>query len=159
MKLKHIISAGLTATILSTGAVYAQSAPQTNAEVVVMNSTIAALPKVTALVEALKAEGYTYIEIRRTFLGRAKIVASGPMGQREIVMSTATNELLRDSSWSNSTAHVGSETGMQPPVAPSIGSLTPTIPAVPTPTVPSVPTPTVPSVPTPTVPSVPMPHS
>ena len=136
MKLKQIISAGLTATILSTGAVYAQTAAPASAEVVVMNTAVAQLPKVIAVVEALKAEGFTYIEIRRTFLGRAKIVATGPMGVREIVMSTATNEILRDSV--RSTIENGVQTGMQPPTPPA-----------PHPVIPHVPTP----------PAVPMPHS
>ena len=140
MKLKSIISAGLTATILSTGAAYAQATAPASAEVVVMNTAIAQLPKVVNVVESLKAEGYTYIEIRRTFLGRAKIVATGPAGVREIVMSTNTNEIMRDSLRSNmvngvqnatqSTSHPAPppipmpSTGMMPPA-------TPTPPAVP----------------------------
>jgi len=136
MKLKQIISAGLTATILSTGAVYAQTAAPASAQVVVINTAIAQLPKVIAMVESLKAEGYTYIEIRRTFLGRAKIVATGPMGVREIVMSTATNEIMRDSV--RSTTVNGVQTGMQPPTPPATHPATPHVP---------------------TPPAVPMPHS
>ncbi|NOR63790.1 MAG: hypothetical protein GQ535_15025 [Rhodobacteraceae bacterium] len=115
MNLRQIISAGLIATCLCTGAAYAQTTSPTNVEIVVLNSTIAQLPKIIALVETLKAEGYTYIEIRRTLLGREKGLATGPMGVREIVMSTATNELMRDSTQSYNNTGAGSQLGSHPP--------------------------------------------
>lgn len=98
MKLTNLIAAGLTATLLSTGASYAQSAPTTPAEVQVMvkNEMAAQMPEVMALVEELKAEGFTYIEIRATLLGRAKVLAYGADSMREIVLSSATGEVMRD---------------------------------------------------------------
>ncbi len=98
MKLKSLIAAGLTATLLGTGAVYAQATPATPAEamVTIKNEAMAAIPEVMAMVEALKAEGYTYIEIRSTLLGRAKILAYGADSMREVVMSAATGEVMRD---------------------------------------------------------------
>jgi len=101
MKITHIIAAGLTATLLSTGMPYAQ----TEAQVVIKNEMVAQMEDVIALVEALKAEGYTYIEIRRTMLGRAKIIAQGPDGDREIVLSTTTGEVMRDAT--HGTEHMG----------------------------------------------------
>jgi hypothetical protein len=97
MKIKTLIAASLTATLLGTGFSYAQTAPvQPQAQVRVMNEAVAQMPEVQALIEELMAQGYTSIEIRRTLLGRAKITASGPAGTREVVMSTATGEVMRD---------------------------------------------------------------
>ncbi len=98
MKLTNLIAAGLTATLLSTGASYAQTAPAAPAEVQVLvkNERIAQMQEVMALVEELKAQGFTYIEIRSTLLGRAKVMAYGADSMREIVMSSATGEVMRD---------------------------------------------------------------
>ena len=99
MKLTTLIAAGLTATLLGSGFSYAQTAPaQTQAQVRIMNEAVAQMPEVLALIEELKAQGYTDIEIRRTLLGRARITAQGPAGTREVVMSTATGEVMRDMS-------------------------------------------------------------
>ena len=95
MKLTNLIAAGLTATLLGTGISYAQTTPA-DVEVIVKNEMVAQMDEVMALVEELKAEGYTYIEIRRTMLGRAKVMAEGPDGTREIVLSTTTGEVMRD---------------------------------------------------------------
>ncbi len=98
MKLTNLIAAGLTATLLATGASYAQTAPAAPAEVQVMvkNEMAAQMPEVMALVEELKAQGFTFIEIRRTMLGRAKVMAYGADSMREIVLSSATGEVMRD---------------------------------------------------------------
>lgn len=95
MKLTQIIAAGLTATLLTTSAPFAQTAPA-EVEVVVKNEMVAQMEEVMALVEEMKAAGYTQIEISRTLLGRAKIKAEGPDGTREVVVSTATGEVMRD---------------------------------------------------------------
>jgi len=98
MKLSNLIAAGLTATLLATGASYAQTAPTAPAEVQIMvkNQMAAQMPEVLALVNELKAQGYTYIEIRRSLLGRAIVKADGPNGTREVVISTSTGEVMRD---------------------------------------------------------------
>jgi len=98
MKLTNLIAAGLTATLLSTGISYAQTAPATPAEVqiLVRNEAAAQMPEVMALVDELKAQGFSYIEIRSTLLGRARIVAYSADAMREIVLSSATGEVLRD---------------------------------------------------------------
>ncbi len=98
MKLNTFIAAGLTATLLSTSVSFAQTAPAspTDIQIVVKNEMIAQMPEVIALIESLKAEGFTFFEIRRTLLGRAKVMAEGPEGTREVVMSTATGEVMRD---------------------------------------------------------------
>ncbi len=114
MKLTPILAAGLAATLLTSGMSYAQTAPA--AEVVVMNEAIAQMPEVQALIEAMQAEGYTNIEVRRTMLGRAKITAEGPIGSRVVVLSSTTGEVMRDIS--HGADHVGdhgenmSENGM-----------------------------------------------
>ena len=51
---------------------------------------------VAAIVGELDRRGYTRISVSRTFLGRARIVASGPHGRREIILNPATGEILRD---------------------------------------------------------------
>ncbi len=98
MKLTNLIAAGLTATLLSTGVSYAQTTPAQPAEftVTVKSDVIAQMPEVQALVADLKAQGFTYIEIRRTLLGRAKIMAYGADTMREIVLSSSTGEVLRN---------------------------------------------------------------
>ncbi|TFL18738.1 hypothetical protein [Jannaschia formosa] len=48
------------------------------------------------IVRRLQAEGFERIEISRTFLGRTRIVASGPPGQREVVVNPRSGEVLRD---------------------------------------------------------------
>ena len=98
MKLTNLIAAGLTATLLSTGFAYAQTTPATPAEVQVLvkNEAMALIPEVQAVVEALKAEGFTYIEIRRTMMGRAKVMAYGEDSMREVVLNPNTGEILRN---------------------------------------------------------------
>lgn len=49
-----------------------------------------------ALIQVLAAEGYTRIEISRTWLGRTRISATGPGRTREIVLNRRTGEILRD---------------------------------------------------------------
>lgn len=97
MKIKSIIVAGLTATLLSTGFTYAQTttAPA-EVQILVKNENMAQIPEVMAMIESLKAEGYTYFEIGRTLLGRAKIMAYGEDSMREVVMNATTGEMLRN---------------------------------------------------------------
>ena len=51
---------------------------------------------VAAIVGQLDRRGYTRITVSRTFLGRARIVATGPHGRREIILNPVTGEILRD---------------------------------------------------------------
>ena len=49
-----------------------------------------------SVIADLQAQGYGEIEITRTFLGRLRIVAEGPLGEREIVLNPRTGVILRD---------------------------------------------------------------
>lgn len=48
------------------------------------------------ILSALAAQGFTHIEVSRTWLGRTHIMATGPSGTREIVISPNNGEVLRD---------------------------------------------------------------
>lgn len=98
MKLNSLIVAGLTATLMSTSFAYAQTAPvdPSEAMVSIINERMAQIPEVQAMVDALEAQGFTFIEIRGTMLGRAKILAYDADSMREIVMNANTGEVMRD---------------------------------------------------------------
>jgi hypothetical protein len=50
-----------------------------------------------AVIDQLARQGYVEFEVSRTLLGRIRIVALGPNGERrEIVFNPATGEILRD---------------------------------------------------------------
>ena len=65
-------------------------------QVVIEAPSIAKRQAVQDLVEELKAAGFTYIEIHRTFLGRARLVAFSATEMREIILNPTTGEVLRD---------------------------------------------------------------
>lgn len=48
------------------------------------------------IVSRLQNLGYTDIRIVRTFLGRIRIIARGPLGEREIVLNPSNGVILRD---------------------------------------------------------------
>ena len=48
------------------------------------------------VIRQLKRQGYTHITLRRTLLGRTRIIATGPQGRREIVLNPSTGAILRD---------------------------------------------------------------
>ena len=48
------------------------------------------------IIAELREQGFERIEIRRTLLGRTRIIASSPMYEREIVLNPATGVILRD---------------------------------------------------------------
>ncbi|WGW05670.1 hypothetical protein [Tropicibacter oceani] len=48
------------------------------------------------VIRQLKTLGYTSIRVRRTLLGRVRILAQGRPGSREIVLDPATGTILRD---------------------------------------------------------------
>ena len=49
-----------------------------------------------AIVAELREQGYRQIEIRRTLLGRTRIIATSPTYDREIVLNPSTGAILRD---------------------------------------------------------------
>ncbi len=51
---------------------------------------------VAGIVRQLERRGYRDITVSRTWLGRARILAHGPRGLREIIINPATGEILRD---------------------------------------------------------------
>ena len=53
-------------------------------------------PFVDRILTDLKANGYHSISVTRTWLGRYRIEAEGPNGEREIVVNARTGEVLRD---------------------------------------------------------------
>ncbi|MEN9410565.1 MAG: hypothetical protein RL216_2539 [Pseudomonadota bacterium] len=48
-----------------------------------------------SMVAELRSQGFTEIVTERTWLGRTKIVATGPQGTREIVINPNNGEILR----------------------------------------------------------------
>jgi hypothetical protein len=49
-----------------------------------------------SIVSELREQGFTRVEIRRTLLGRTRIVATSPTYEREIVLNPASGVILRD---------------------------------------------------------------
>ncbi len=98
MRTKEFLVIALSAVTISAGGSFAQTVEHSSetAEVVVIASSIAELQVVMDMIETLKAEGYTYFEIRRTFLGRARIIAYSATEMREIIINPNTHEILRD---------------------------------------------------------------
>ena len=98
MRTKHLIATLLMTVMLSAGGASAQSSGdvRVRAQVIVTAPSIARRQSVQDLVEDLQAAGFTYIEIRRTFLGRARIIAYSATEMREVVLNPTTGEVLRD---------------------------------------------------------------
>lgn len=48
------------------------------------------------IVQTLRNQGYTRIEVSRTWLGRVRVHAESPFGEREIVFNPKTGAILRD---------------------------------------------------------------
>lgn len=57
---------------------------------------------VTQIVGQLRGQGYDKITVRRTLLGRLRLVAQGAGQRREIIVNPNTGEILRDF-WSSDT--------------------------------------------------------
>jgi len=49
-----------------------------------------------SIVRQLRDQGFSQIDVRRTLLGRSRIVAQSPTFYREIVVNPVTGEILRD---------------------------------------------------------------
>ncbi|HPD92108.1 MAG: hypothetical protein H6900_09765 [Rhodobacter sp.] len=69
------------------------------------------------VVARLRNEGYSQVEVSRTWLGRTRILASGPQGQREVILSRNSGEVLRD--------HMLSGPGAAPDGGPAEGEASP----------------------------------
>lgn len=63
---------------------------------VLMASMAMAEPITDRLVQQLYQQGFTEVEVERTWLGRVRIEAEGPQGEREIILNPRTGEILRD---------------------------------------------------------------
>ena len=72
------------------------------------------------VVSALKANGYKIESITITFLNRAKILASNPHHLREIVISRASGQILRDAIVQDYSAISLSLDGQLYPIAPEM---------------------------------------
>ncbi len=97
MNTKKWIIAGLTAALMGTGGAYAQSTAEApTVRIIVSSQDIMDTEAVRDLVKSLASEGFTYIEVGRTFLGRANIKAYDGTQVREIVMNASTGEIMRD---------------------------------------------------------------
>lgn len=48
------------------------------------------------VVDQLRRQGYADVTVRRTLLGRVRITADGPRGQREVILNPGTGAILRD---------------------------------------------------------------
>ena len=101
MRTTKLIATALTAAVLSVGGAFAQSSDVsgevlTSVQIVIEAPKLADRQTVQAMVEELKAAGFIYIEIRRTFLGRARVIAYSATEMREVIMNPTTGEVLRD---------------------------------------------------------------
>ncbi|MCK4860993.1 MAG: hypothetical protein KAS85_03640 [Rhodobacteraceae bacterium] len=101
MRTKQLIATSVMTIMLSTGGAFSQSSSvadgvQAGVEVIVMAPSTAKRQAVKNLVAELKAAGFTYIEIHRTFLGRARVLAISATEMREIILNPTTGEVLRD---------------------------------------------------------------
>lgn len=62
--------------------------------------------RLNLLLSQLRAQGFTQVEIERTWLGRIKIEAESAYAEREIIYNPRTGEILRDY-WESETDAVG----------------------------------------------------
>ncbi len=92
MKRTNWIHGALAALLISASPMSAMAA----ATVVITSPRMAHEETVIALYTDLAAQGYEYIKVGRSLLGRAVIDAYNGVEKREIVMNTATSEILRD---------------------------------------------------------------
>ena len=81
------------ALIAPSGAALAQSAGSgvTEAELAVAENGFA-----LQLVTSLQESGYTIVEVRKSLLGRVRVIAENDRHRREIVVSRTTGEIRRD---------------------------------------------------------------
>lgn len=101
MRSGKLLATSMMVVMLSTSGSFAQSADiavnvVTSVQIVIEAPKIAIRQSVQDLVEELTAAGFTYIEIHRTFLGRARIIAYSATEIREVIINPTTGEVLRD---------------------------------------------------------------
>ena len=97
MRIENLIVTAMITGALGAGGAFAQSTDVTGgAQIVIESPKIANLQSVQGVIEDLTAAGFTYIEIRRTFLGRARVIAYSAMEMREVILNRTTGEVLRD---------------------------------------------------------------
>lgn len=61
-----------------------------------LGAPAAAQSSVDAIVTQLRSQGFEVLSIRRTLLGRSRIVAERPDGRREVVVNPRNGVVLRD---------------------------------------------------------------
>ncbi len=90
--------------------------------------TLAVTPVVAetrdSVIAELSSEGYSEIRISRTWLGRLRFVATGPDGQREIVLNPASGEIMRDYT-SKAEPPARTQRSASPSQAPAVGRTAP----------------------------------
>jgi hypothetical protein len=101
MRSGKLLATSMMAVMLSASGSFAQSTDiaanvLTSVQVVIEAPKIAIRQTVQDLIEELTAAGFTYIEIHRTFLGRARIVAYSATEIREVIINPTTGQVLRD---------------------------------------------------------------
>ncbi len=60
-----------------------------------------------SIVSQLRSQGFTKIELSRTFLGRARVTARSPTLDREIIYNPVTGAILRDYWTERSNGRIG----------------------------------------------------
>ncbi|WP_407494693.1 hypothetical protein [Pseudooceanicola sp. MF1-13] len=63
---------------------------------VLLATAAVAQDRVQGLIQSLQTQGFSRIKVERTWLGRTRIEARGPNGEREIIVNDRTGEVLRD---------------------------------------------------------------
>jgi hypothetical protein len=97
MRTGNLIATAMTVSVLFAGASFGQSYNvPSGVQIVVQSARIADRQSVLEMVAELTAAGFTYIEIHRTFLGRARLVAYSATEVREVILNPTTGEILRD---------------------------------------------------------------
>lgn len=92
---KWIISA-MAATMLTIGGVGGALAAEGSAKVVVTSPTVADVQAVKDVYNRLLAQGYDYIRVGRSLLGRAVVDAWNGIEKREVVINTKSGEIIHD---------------------------------------------------------------
>ena len=96
MQPKTWITAGLAALLFTSASATAAMAASAQAQVVVSSPELARENGVKAAYERMIREGYRYIEISRSMLGRAVVEAWDGAHRREVVVNTTSGEILHD---------------------------------------------------------------
>ena len=77
MKRRHFLAAATAFALCAAGPLAAQTAEE-------------------RAIAQLRQQGYERFRVSRTMLGRVRILATGPAGEREIVLNPGTGAVLRD---------------------------------------------------------------